>query len=198
MLKTNRLLLRQWTDDDFFVFSEMCSDKDVMEFFPKLQTQKESLEMAKRIQSLIHERGWGLWAVEIPDQDKFIGFVGLHIPKDSMPFSPCIEIGWRLSRQHWGKDYATEAAKVALEYAFNTLNTHEVVSFTTVANIRSRAVMQKIGMRDSKQNFMHPDIEASNPQCEHVLYKISKSEWQKNTLCHHTQNSPPHQMTQQP
>lgn len=181
MLKTDRLLLRQWVENDFFSFAEMCSDKHVMKFFPKLQTQKESFEMGKKIQSLIHERGWGLWAVEIPNQEKFIGFVGLHIPKDSMPFSPCVEIGWRLSRAHWGKGYATEAAKLVLEYAFNTLNIHELVSFTTVANIRSIAVMQKIGMHDSNQNFMHPDIAISNPQCEHVLYKISKSEWQKNT-----------------
>ena len=182
MLKTDRLLLRQWTEDDFFPFTEMCSDKDVMEFFPKLQTQKESYEMAKKIQSLIKDRGWGFWAIEIPDQHKFIGFVGLHTPKDSMPFSPCVEVGWRLSNQHWGKGYATEAAKAALEYAFNKLNLNEVVSFTTLANIRSIAVMQKIGMSNSGQNFMHPDIEVSHVQCEHVLYKLNRSEWRQNAL----------------
>ncbi|BHH82769.1 GNAT family N-acetyltransferase [Desulforhopalus sp. 52FAK] len=182
MLKTDRLLLRQWTEDDFLPFAEMCSDKDVMEFFPKPQTQKESYGMAKKIQSLIKDRGWGFWAIEIPGQHKFIGFVGLHAPKDSMPFSPCVEIGWRLSNQHWGKGYATEAAKAALEFAFNKLNLNEVVSFTTLANVRSMAVMQKIGMSNSAQNFMHPDIEASHSQCEHVLYKINKSEWQQNAL----------------
>jgi len=179
MLKTNRLLLRQWTEQDFFPFSEMCSDPDVMEFFPKLQTQQESFEMAKKIQSLINDRGWGLWAMEIPEQHKFIGFVGLHTPSDRMPFSPCVEIGWRLSKHHWGKGYATEAANESLRYAFDTLNLNEVVSFTTLANSRSQTVMQKIGMHDSGQNFMHPDIDASHPYCEHVLYKICKLTWKK-------------------
>lgn len=182
MLKTDRLVLRQWTEDDFLPFSEMCSDKDVMEFFPKTQTQKESYAMGEKIQSLINDRGWGFWAVEVPNQNKFIGFVGLHTPTDSMPFSPCVEIGWRLAKQHWGKGYATEAANETLKFAFNTLKLNEVVSFTTLANFRSRTVMQKLGMRDSGQNFMHPDIEASNPQCEHVLYKISEPEWRSNTF----------------
>ena len=182
MLKTTRLLLRQWTEDDFRPFSKLCSDKDVMQFFPKLQTQDESFKMAAKIQSLISERGWGLWAVEIPVQHPFIGFVGLHIPKSNMPFSPCVEIGWRLARQHWGRGYATEAAKEALKFAFDTLSLNEVVSFTTLANERSLSVMQKIGMHDSNENFMHPDLEASNPLREHVLYKISKAEWQQNTL----------------
>jgi RimJ/RimL family protein N-acetyltransferase len=182
MVKTKRLLLRQWTEDDFLPFAEMCRNKDVMAFFPNLQTQSESYEMAKKIQALIEDRGWGFWAVEIPNQHKFIGFVGLHTPKDNMPFSPCVEIGWRLSEQHWGKGYATEAATKSLEYAFKKLNLAEVVSFTTLANIRSMVVMQKIGMRNSGQNFMHPGIEVSHPQCEHVLYKISKTEWQQNAL----------------
>lgn len=178
MLKTNRLLLRQWTEDDFMPFAEMCCNKDVMEFFPKQLTQKESFDMAEKIQSLIKDRGWGFWALEVPEQYKFIGFVGLHTPTDRMPFSPCVEIGWRLSSQHWGKGYATEAAKAALDYAFNTLNLNEVVSFTTLANVRSMSVMEKIGMSNSEQNFMHPDIEASHAQCEHVLYKINRLQWQ--------------------
>ena len=182
MLKTNRLLLRKWTEDDFLPFAEMCSDKDVMECFPKPQTKEESYGMGKKILSLIKKRGWGFWAVEIPNQHKFIGFVGLHTPTDKMPFSPCVEIGWRLSKQHWGKGYATEAAKEALKFAFTQLNLNEVVSFTTLANERSKTVMQKIGMQNCHNNFMHPDIEISHPLCEHVLYKINKSEWQENAL----------------
>ncbi len=177
MLKTNRLLLRQWTTDDFIPFADMCRDKEVMEFFPNTQTQEESYNMGLKIQSLIDARGWGLWAVEIPNEQAFIGFVGLHTPTDRLPFSPCVEIGWRLSKEHWGKGYATEAAKEVLKYAFDTLNLQEVVSFTSVVNVRSRAVMQKIGMIDSRQNFMHPDVEASHPLCEHVLCKVSQSQW---------------------
>jgi len=182
MLKTNRLLLRQWTERDFIPFAEMCRDEEVMAFFPNTLTQDESVAMGKRILSLISQRGWGFWAVEIPDQHPFIGFVGLHTPTDRMPFSPCVEIGWRLSKPHWGKGYATEAARETLRYAFTTLNLNEVVSFTTLANNRSKAVMERIGMGDCHQNFMHPDIEASHPLCEHVLYKISQSEWQRNPM----------------
>jgi ribosomal-protein-alanine N-acetyltransferase len=179
MLQTERLLLRQWTEDDFLPFSEMCSDKDVMEFFPNPQTQEESYKMGKRIQSLINDRGWGFWAVEIPNRKKFIGFVGLHIPKESLPFSPCVEIGWRLAKEYWNQGYATEAAKESLRYAFTKLSLNEVISFTTLANLRSQAVMQKIGMSNTGNNFMHPDIEVTHPQCEHVLYKISKLEWER-------------------
>ena len=103
MLKTDRLLLRQWTKDDFFPFSEMRSDKDVMEYFPKHLTKEESHEMAEKILSLISEKGGGLWVVEVPNQHQFIGFVGLHTPTNKMPFSPCVEVGWRLSKQHWGQ-----------------------------------------------------------------------------------------------
>lgn len=182
MLTTERLLLRQWTEEDFLPFSEMCRDREVMEFFPRPLTQQESDDMASKIRSLINDRGWGFWAVEIPNQQAFIGFVGLHTPADRMPFAPCVEIGWRLAKAQWNKGYATEAASAALEYAFNTLHLSEVVSFTTLANVRSRTVMQKIGMHDTGQNFMHPDIETSHPQCEHVLYKIAKSEWQQSAL----------------
>ncbi|KXF81925.1 GNAT family N-acetyltransferase [Enterovibrio coralii] len=179
MLKTKRLILRQWTEEDFHPFAEMCSDEDVMAHFPKPLSAEESHEMARKIQSLIRERGWGLWAIEVAGQHKFIGFVGLHEAPSAMPFSPCIEIGWRLSKEHWGKGYATEAAKDVLRFAFEELSLSHVVSFTTVENTRSRAVMHRIGLRDTDQNFAHPNIEPSHPQSEHVLYKITQSEWRQ-------------------
>lgn len=182
MLETDRLLLRQWVEEDFDLFAKMCSNERVMEFFPNTQTREESYEMARKIQSLINERGWGLWAIEVPSRYKFIGFIGLHTPQCNMPFSPCVEVGWRLSNQYWGKGYATEGAKAALEFAFNILKLNEVVSFTTVGNVRSEAVMKKIGMHNSGHNFMHPNIEQSHPQCEHILYKINQSEWRQTTL----------------
>lgn len=109
-----------------------------MEFFPKLLTEAENMSMGKKIQSLIAERGWGFWAVEAPGKAHFVGFVGLHIPKDNMPFSPCVEIGWRLAKEYWGMGYATEAAKESLRYAFTYLDLDEVVSFATVRNVRSQ------------------------------------------------------------
>ena len=171
MIKTERLILRQWEDEDFYPFSEMCRDKDVMAFFPKLLTVEESYSMGRKIQSLIAERGWGFWAVEIPGESKFAGFVGLHIPKDTMPFSPCVEVGWRLAKRYWGVGYATEAANASLHYAFTQLGLSEVVSFTTVNNTRSQEVMNRIGMSYAGR-FEHPDIEPEDPLCEHVLYKI--------------------------
>lgn len=148
-----------------------------MEFFPKLLAKEESYSVGERIKSLIAERGWGFWAVEVPGQSKFIGFVGLHIPKENLPFSPCVEIGWRLAKRYWGMGYATEAASASLRYAFAHLDIEEVVSFTTVRNIRSQAVMEKIGM-SYDSNFMHPDLEPSDPLREHVLYKISRDSYQ--------------------
>jgi len=182
MLKTERLLLRPWTEEDFLPFSEMCGDKDVMEFFPALLTKSESDGIANRAKSLIDRRGWGFWAVEVPDQESFIGFVGLHIPNENLPFSPCVEIGWRVAKKYWGQGYATEAAKKSLSYAFTELNLNEVVSFTTIANTRSQKVMKKIGMSNTGNNFMHPDIKSTHPQCEHVLYKITKPEYERNAL----------------
>jgi RimJ/RimL family protein N-acetyltransferase len=182
MLKTKRLILRQWTNYDLEPFSKINSDKKVMKFFPSPLTEDESHNMGHKLMSLIRNRGWGYWAIEIPNVEKFIGFVGLHIPKSSLPFSPCVEIGWRLSKAYWGMGYATEAANESLKYAFLNLDLDEVVSFTTLNNTRSRAVMKKIGMSKTDKNFMHPDIEKSHPLCEHVLYKINKEEWGKSAL----------------
>ena len=174
MLKTPRLVLRQWTEDDFLPFSIMCRDKAVMEFFPKLLTRQESDAMGEKIRSLISERGWGFWAVEMPGRHKFMG---LHTPKDALPFAPCVEIAWRLAKPYWGKGYATEAAMASLNYAFTELSLDEVFAFTAVANNRSQAVMKKLGMTNTGNNFMHPEIEPSHSLCEHVLYKISYSQW---------------------
>jgi len=182
MVQTERLILRPWVDDDLAPFAKVSGDPEVMEFYPKPLTSEEGLSMGVRIQALINERGWGLWAVELASHKQFIGFVGLHIPKDSLPCSPCVEIGWRLAKEYWGQGYATEAANESLRYAFTELNLAEVVSFTTLANLPSQAVMQKIGMSNTGDNFMHPDIEAMHPQCEHVLYKISRDEWERKTL----------------
>lgn len=150
----------------------MGKDPDVMRYFPSLLSEEKSIEMAQTMQTLIAQRGWGLWAVELPQQEPFIGFVGLHIPSDDLPCSPCVEIGWRLASAHWGKGYATEAATACLQYAFEELNLNEVVAFTTVSNQPSRRVMEKLGMDNTERNFMHPDIEADHPLCEHVLYSI--------------------------
>ena len=177
MITTKRLLLRQWQPSDFPLFAELCADPDVMQFFPSTLSEAESMALAQRVHGLIAERGWGLWAVQVPGVSDFIGFVGLHVPKDYLPFSPCVEIGWRLAKSYWGKGYASEAAKAALNYAFTELQLDEVLSFTSVTNLPSQAVMKRIGMTNTHRNFMHADIEAGHPLCEHVLYRLDRSEW---------------------
>ena len=177
-LHTHRLLLRQWKSQDFPCFAEICADPCVMEFFPKLLTEAESFKMAQKITRLIEERSWGFWAVEVKEIKKFIGFVGLHQPAYDLPFGPCVEIGWRLSSSHWGKGYATEAARESLRFAFEELDSNEVYSFTSVLNRKSWRVMQRLNMKNMNQNFAHPHLPKAHPLSEHVLYKITKKAWQ--------------------
>jgi RimJ/RimL family protein N-acetyltransferase len=177
--ETKRLRLRQWLPDDREAFARLNADPRVMEFFLKLLDQSESDAMADRIESLISERGWGFWAVEIKSEEKFIGFTGLHIPVPELPFSPCIEVGWRLAFEHWGKGYATEAAMGALSVGFETLNLTEIVSFASIGNIRSLSVMKKLGMIEDEKTFEHLGMPAGSPLREHCLYRISRDRWLK-------------------
>jgi RimJ/RimL family protein N-acetyltransferase len=150
-----------------------------MEYFPSPLDRAASDALAGRCQSLIAERGWGFWAVETKDAGEFIGFVGLHIPVPELPFSPCVEIGWRLAFRYWGKGFATEAAKGALRVGFEQLSLPEIVSFTSIHNLRSRAVMQKLGMRETKENFEHPAVPVGNALRQHCLYRLSREQWMK-------------------
>lgn len=176
-LETPRLKLRQWKNDDFPVFAALNADPVVMEYFPNPLNESESNKMANRIQSDIAERGWGFWAVEEKRSGNFCGFVGLHTPISELPFSPCVEIGWRLGRAYWGKGYATEAANAALTVAFGNLGLNEVYSFTPVGNFRSRAVMERLGMINTSQDFEYPRIPTGHPLRRHVLYQLTKKQW---------------------
>jgi RimJ/RimL family protein N-acetyltransferase len=176
-IETKRLILRQWQDEDYSEFAALNADASVMEFFPRALTHQESDELADRIRSLIEQRGWGFWALELKEKSEFIGFTGLHIPKSILPFSPCVEIGWRLAKRYWGYGYAPEAAREALGVAFNNLQLDEVVSFTSVHNLKSQSVMRKIGMENTNENFLHPDISSDSLLKEHVLFKITRSRW---------------------
>lgn len=148
-----------------------------MKFFPVLLDCAESDAMALRCQSLITNRGWGLWATETKSAREFIGYVGLHTPTLELPFSPCIEIGWRLAFHHWGKGFATEAARAALCVGFEQLGFLEIVSFASLQNLRSRAVMERLGMCDSGEIFEHPAIPPGNPLRRHCLYRLSREQW---------------------
>ena len=119
--------------------------------------------------------GFGLWALEIPGVAPFAGFVGLSVPGFTAPFTPCVEIGWRLAAAHWGRGYATEAARAVLAHAWDVVGLDEVVSFTTAGNDRSRAVMTRIGMRyDPADDFDHPRLPPGHPLRRHVLYRVAR------------------------
>lgn len=148
-VETERLRLRQWRLTDREPFAALNADPRVMEFFPSTLTRDESDAMADRCQLLIEARGWGFWAAECKGTGEFLGYVGLHIPSAELPISPCVEIGWRLAFCHWGKGLASEAAREVLRVGFYRLGLKEIVSFAAVGNLRSRAVMERLGMRDS-------------------------------------------------
>lgn len=126
------------------------------------------------METIISNQGWGFWAVELKSTNSFIGFVGLHQADVELPFSPCVEIGWRLSKKYWNNGYATEAGRAALKFAFEILKLNQVVSFTSLKNKRSQAVMQRLNMINTNQNFEHPKLPIGHQLREHVLYKITK------------------------
>ncbi|HVK55644.1 MAG TPA: GNAT family N-acetyltransferase [Burkholderiales bacterium] len=173
---TKRLCLRQWRVADREPFAALNADPKVMEFFPAPLDRAASDSIAGRCQSLIAERGWGFWAVELIQTRKFIGFVGLHIPVPELSFSPCVEIGWRIAYQHWGQGFATEAATGALWVGFELLDLSEIVAFTAVGNARSRAVMERLGMREAGA-FEHPQVPVSSGLRQHCLYRLSREQW---------------------
>lgn len=172
-LETERLRLRQWKLADREPFAAMNADPRVMEYFPAALTRAESDAIADRCQLLIEERGWGFWAAECKATHEFIGFVGLHTPSAELPFSPCVEVGWRLSFPRWGKGFASEAAKEALRVGFHPLGLKEIVSFTAVGNLRSRAVMERLGMRESG-TFDHPHVPEGLGLRRHCLYRLAR------------------------
>ncbi len=176
-LRTDRLLLRRWRPEDREPFAKMNADPRVVEFLPKPLTREESDAVADRIEANFAEHGYGLWAVEIVGVAPFAGFVGLSIPRFEAHFTPCIEIGWRLAVETWNQGYATEGARAALDFAFAHRLADEIVSFTVPANVRSRRVMEKIGMiHDPADDFDHPVLPDGHPLRRHVLYRKRRGE----------------------
>lgn len=172
-LRTARLRLRPWQPADWPAFAALTADAEVMRYFPAPLTTAQSDALADEINRRIVRQGWGFWAVEHLDTRQFIGFVGLNIPSADLPFSPCVEIGWRLARPWWGQGLASEAARAVLGFAFARLQLPEVVAFTTVTNLRSQAVMQRLGMQRDAATFEHPALAADHPLRTHVLYRLA-------------------------
>ena len=173
MLQTPRLLLRPWQESDREPFQLINADPRVMEFFAAPLSPAESDRMIDRIQAHIVRHRFGFFAAELRATGEFIGFVGMsHVPFEAH-FTPCVEIGWRLAAAHWNRGLATEGARRCLRYAFQELALPEVVAFTVPANLRSRRVMEKLGMSYSPaDDFQHPRLPESHPLRPHVLYRV--------------------------
>lgn len=176
-LETSRTILRQWQAGDIPRFAEMNADKTVMQYYPSVMSVLESENLVARFRRHIQQEGYGFFALELKESGEFLGFVGLNKPAYALPFSPCIEIGWRLAKEYWGKGYASEAAGKCLEFAFAVCNIPEIVSFTSLLNKKSQAVMERIGMTNTRYHFEHPALPENHVLREHVLYKITKPQF---------------------
>lgn len=176
-LRTDRLILRRWRDADREPFAALNTDPEVMRYFPGVLDREKSDWFIDRIEAGFAERGFGLWAVELPGTG-FVGFTGLSVPRFKAAFTPTVEIGWRFAKSAWGNGYATEAARASLADAFDRLGLAEVVSFTAEINRPSWAVMERLGMsHNAAEDFDNPGIAADSPLRRHVLYRISAERW---------------------
>jgi RimJ/RimL family protein N-acetyltransferase len=173
LIQTERLLLRRWREEDREPFCRLNSDARVMEFMPERLTRAESDLFCERINEHFEKDGFGLFAAELQEDRSFIGFVGLAVPSFKAHFTPCVEIGWRLAADYWGRGLATEGARAVARYAFDELALDGLVSFTVPENIRSRRMMEKIGMtHNASDDFDHPNLPEGNPLRRHVLYRL--------------------------
>lgn len=176
--QTERLILRRWQPSDREPFARMNGDPRVMEFFPGVLTREQSNESADRIEAHFERHGFGLCAAELRGTGDFIGFIGLAVPPFEAHFTPCVEIGWRLAPEYWGRGLATEGAREMIRYAFEVVGLEELVSMTVPANLRSRHVMEKLGMiRNPADDFDHPNLPEGHPLRRHVLYRLRRANW---------------------
>jgi RimJ/RimL family protein N-acetyltransferase len=176
-LRTARLLLRQWRDEDGAAFAELSGDTTVMQYLVPFADRAAMDAWVMAVRRHWQEHGFGPWAVELPGDAPFIGVVGLSNLRFALPFAPAVEAAWRLARRYWGKGYAYEAAQAAIDDGFGRLGLNEIVAFTVPANRASRRVMEKLGMtRDPAEDFdfEHPRLPPGHPLRRHVLYRLRR------------------------
>ncbi len=175
VLRGDRVVLRPWQARDLDALAALNADRRVMRHFPQTLGREETAAMMDRMQAHIAAHGWGNWALDVGGH--CVGFVGLSAPRFEAHFTPCTEVGWRLAFDAWGHGYATEGARLALGYGFGRLQLDAVVSYTSVGNLRSRRVMQRLGMsHDPADDFDHPRL-PGHPLQRHVLYRLPRDRW---------------------
>ena len=169
----SRVRLRAWQPSDLEPFAALGVDPEVMRWLGGPIDRHASDAIAGRIAREMAELGFGLWAVEVPGVAEFIGFVGLQVPGFTADFTPCVEVGWRLAREWWGRGYASEAACASIDHGLDVLGLGEIVAFTSVHNLRSRRVMERVGMVRDRE-FDHPSVPPGHELQRHVLYRIGR------------------------
>lgn len=182
IIQTDRLILRQWKETDLEPFAQLNADPRVMEHFPSIKTFEESSQEYEAILEHFKKHGYGWWAVSEKNKTHFIGFIGLRYIDFPASFTPAIEIAWRLAYDYWGRGYATEGALGSLKYGFEVLQVPEIISFTSIPNTRSQAIMKRIGMQhDPQHDFDHPKLPKGHKLSRHVFYRIGINAWR--TMC---------------
>ncbi|WP_226643572.1 GNAT family N-acetyltransferase [Microbulbifer variabilis] len=175
--ESQRLQLRQWYEEDRGAFAVLNADPQVMRYFPATFSRDQSDTILDSLKAHINEYGWGYWALELKSNKEFLGFVGIKHALKELPFSPCVEIGFRLAQPYWGYGYASEAARAVFKMAFKELNLTEIVGFTALQNLPSQRVMQGLGMDRDALIFDHPLVPENNPLRPHCLYRLSSEKW---------------------
>jgi RimJ/RimL family protein N-acetyltransferase len=177
-IRTERLVLRRWREEDLEPFRAMNADPEVTRFFPGTLAAEQSDRTAHRLRDYADTPGLGAWAVEIPGKAPFIGFAGCWPTRPELPFAPAIEIGWRIAKPYWGRGFAPEAARASLADAFERAGVDQVLAYATHANEPSLQVMRKIGMTYSPgEDFGHPMFEEGHPLQRHVVYRITADQF---------------------
>jgi RimJ/RimL family protein N-acetyltransferase len=174
-IETERLILRDWKDEDIKPFAAMNADPIVMEYFPRRLNEDDTAHLVERFRDHFKKYGYGPYAVEHKESGQFIGFVGLTQVSNDMPFAPAVEIAWRLDYGFWGQGYATEAAQAVIKHAFKELGLTEIVAYAVHDNGAAIHIMEKLGMkRDPDADFKYPRLSETNPLGAFVLYRVKK------------------------
>jgi RimJ/RimL family protein N-acetyltransferase len=173
VIHTKRLILRGWREADLRPYFAMGQDREVMRYIGPLATRGDVRSTHDRMNGRLARHGHCFWAVERKIDGRFLGFCGLV--RGTPPIGGEVEIGWRLARHAWGQGYAREAAEASLSWAWRNLDRASIAGVTVAANVRSRALMERLGMiREPGGDFDHPELSSRDPLRRHIFYRIGR------------------------